>query len=95
MPDFDRDLPVNGRVAFNIAASFDDFEPADVFDGFPGLGQGVLHGFLDRFGRGADDGKNAIDMICHVMCSLDGKSRPNLGSPSVPDTMPSTAMLDR
>jgi hypothetical protein len=54
-----------------------------------------LHGFLDRFGRGADDGKNAIDMICHVMCSLDGKSRPNLGSPSVPDTMPSTAMLDR
>ena len=62
---FDGHLIVRDLAALDVAAGFEDFEPADVVDGGRGAGDRRLDRILDAGRRGADELDDLVNMIGH------------------------------
>ena len=62
---FDGDLPVVDGAVFDMAAGFDDLEPAEVADGFAGALDGVFDCGLDATRGGADEFDEFVGVFAH------------------------------
>ena len=62
----DRDLPVLDLSIFDVAASFDNLEPANITQAARGFGQRVLDRILNAIGGGAHKFDLLVDMIAHT-----------------------------
>ena len=62
----DRDLPMLDLSIFDVAASFDNLEPAKITQAPRGFGERVLDRILDIIGGGAHKFDFLVDMIAHA-----------------------------
>ena len=63
--DFAGDLPVSDFLLFDVAASFNQLDPADVPHSFSDFCDGVVDGIFDAGWRGADDFEFLINVSAH------------------------------
>ena len=68
--DLDRHLVVKDLSALDMAARFEDFEPADTVDRARSPSDRGLDGVLDAGGRRADELDYFINVVCHELPSL-------------------------
>ena len=61
----DRDLPMLDLSIFDVAASFDNLEPAKITQAAGRFGECVLDGIFDAIGGGAHKFDFLVDMVAH------------------------------
>jgi hypothetical protein len=70
----DRDLPKRDFLIFYLSASFDDFEPIHIFDGYRGLGDRIAHGLIRTFCQASGNFDFLVKMFAQgvlVCASMD------------------------
>ena len=98
--DLDRHLVMKDLAALDMAAGFEDFEPADILDRGGSPRNRSLDRILDAGGRGADELNDLVDVVRHELPSLKmvdapayaslGEEPTNAGRPAPTATGPTS-----